>query len=93
MRKIAVAILMVAMVCTSLFAQGGAEAATIVTNAEKPVVFFNRQPSDPVTGAIDMDVMNWIIPSIGADNCPTIYCTAINIPIDISPLVTEIAAK
>ncbi len=59
MRKIAVAILMVAMVCTSLFAQGGAEAATIVTNAEKPVVFFNRQPSDPVTGAIDMEVMNW----------------------------------
>ena len=60
MRKIAVAILMVAVVCTSLFAQGGTEAAAaVVTNAEKPVVFFNRQPSDPVTGEIDMEVMNW----------------------------------
>ncbi len=58
MKKIAVAILLVAVVCTSLFAQGGAE-ATVVTNAQKPVVFFNRQPSDPVTGEIDMEVMNW----------------------------------
>ncbi len=60
MKKFAVAILLVAVVCTSLFAQGGAEtAATVVTNAQKPVVFFNRQPSDPVTGVIDMEVMNW----------------------------------
>ncbi len=58
MKKVAVAILLVAVVCTSLFAQGGAE-ATVVTNAQKPVVFFNRQPSDPVTGEIDMEVMNW----------------------------------
>lgn len=27
-------------------------------NKDKPVVFFNRQPSDPNTGAIDMDTMN-----------------------------------
>ena len=60
MKKFAVAILLVAVVCTSLFAQGGTEAAAaVVTNAEKPVVFFNRQPSDPVTGEIDMEVMNW----------------------------------
>ena len=58
MKKLAVAILLVAVVSTSLFAQGGAE-ATVVTNAQKPVVFFNRQPSDPVTGEIDMEVMNW----------------------------------
>ena len=28
-------------------------------NNQKPVVFYNRQPSDPTTGVIDMDVMNW----------------------------------
>ena len=29
------------------------------TNAEKPVIFFNRQPSDPHTGELDMDSMRW----------------------------------
>ncbi len=60
MKKFTVAILLVAVLCTSLFAQGGSEAAaSVVTNAQKPVVFFNRQPSDPVTGEIAMDVMEW----------------------------------
>ncbi len=60
MKKSIVAILLVAVVCTSLFAGGGSEAAaSAVTNAQKPVIFFNRQPSDPVSGAIDMEVMNW----------------------------------
>ena len=60
MKKVMVATLLVALVCTSLFAQGGAEAAaSVVTNAQKPVIFFNRQPSDPVSGVIDMEVMNW----------------------------------
>lgn len=31
----------------------------IVQNKDKPFVFFNRQPSDPTTGKIDMDSMNW----------------------------------
>lgn len=30
-----------------------------VQNKDKPLVFFNRQPSDPTTGKIDMDSMNW----------------------------------
>ena len=30
-----------------------------VLNKDKPFVFFNRQPSDPVSGSIDMDSMNW----------------------------------
>ena len=59
MRKSIVAILLMAMICTSLFAAGAGEAGAVVMNAEKPVVFFNRQPSDPVTGEIDMEVMNW----------------------------------
>ena len=31
-----------------------------VLNKDKPLVFFNRQPSDPTTGKIDMDSMNWM---------------------------------
>ncbi len=35
-------------------------AATSVTlNKDKPLVFFNRQPSDPTTGQIEMDTMSW----------------------------------
>lgn len=31
----------------------------VVANKDKPFVFFNRQPSDPTSGEIDMDSMNW----------------------------------
>ena len=31
----------------------------VVANKDKPVIFFNRQPSDPKTGEIDMSSMNW----------------------------------
>lgn len=30
-----------------------------VKNADKPLVFYNRQPSDPQSGEIDMTSMNW----------------------------------
>ncbi len=30
-----------------------------LANKDKPLIFFNRQPSDPTTGQIDMDTMNW----------------------------------
>lgn len=30
-----------------------------VANKDKPLVFFNRQPSDPKSGEIDMASMNW----------------------------------
>ena len=61
--KKALTVLLVLLVSFSLFA-GGAEEATGTTSAplmnnQKPVVFYNRQPSDPTTGVIDMDVMNW----------------------------------
>jgi methyl-galactoside transport system substrate-binding protein len=32
---------------------------SITLNKDKPLVFFNRQPSDPTTGTIDMESMNW----------------------------------
>ena len=31
----------------------------VVLNKDKPLVFFNRQPSDPVSGVLDMESMNW----------------------------------
>ncbi len=33
--------------------------STITLNKDKPLVFFNRQPSDPTTGKIDKESMNW----------------------------------
>lgn len=50
-------VLIIALVMGGLFAQGAKEAG--VANKDKPLVWFNRQPSDPVTGVIDMDSMNW----------------------------------
>lgn len=41
------------------FAGGSKDAAVKVLNKDKPLVFFNRQPSDPTTGAIDMAAVNW----------------------------------
>ena len=60
MRKLLTALLVMAVVCGTVFASGSQEAAgAVVGNAAKPVIFFNRQPSDPTTGEIQMDVMNW----------------------------------
>ncbi len=58
MKKILLAVMVMVLICSAAFAQGSTEGA-VVGNASKPVVFFNRQPSDPVTGVIDMEVMNW----------------------------------
>ena len=38
--------------------KGGSRKA-IIPNRDKPLVFFNRQPSDPKTGLVDMVSMNW----------------------------------
>ncbi|MEL3907388.1 MAG: substrate-binding domain-containing protein [Treponemataceae bacterium] len=42
-----------------VFFSCGKEAEKNVLNKDKPLVFFNRQPSDPVSGIIDMETMNW----------------------------------
>nr|WP_223292835.1 substrate-binding domain-containing protein [Breznakiella homolactica] len=47
------------MICGIAFAGGGGDTTGVVMNKDKPLVFFNRQPSDPTTGAIDMTSMNW----------------------------------
>ncbi len=36
-----------------------AEAPAVVPNAEKPVTWFNRQPSNSQTGELDMDALTW----------------------------------
>ena len=33
--------------------------SSVVLNKDKPLVFFNRQPSDSTTGQIEKDTMNW----------------------------------
>ncbi len=59
MKKLLVIALVALMAMTSVFANGSAEASGVTLNKDKPLVFFNRQPSDPTTGAIDMASMNW----------------------------------
>jgi ABC-type sugar transport system, periplasmic component len=60
MKKVLAVALVALVAMASVFAQGGSEnAAGVVLNKDKPLVFFNRQPSDPTTGVIDMTSMNW----------------------------------
>lgn len=40
-------------------AQAGEAASQGGANSEKPVVWFNRQPSNSATGELDMDALNW----------------------------------
>ena len=55
-RKISI-LLAVAMVAAMVFASTAA--ASDVPNAEKPVSWFNRQPSNSQTGELDMDALTW----------------------------------
>ncbi len=58
MKKIVLVMLVIAMAMSMVFA-GGKKDASVVLNKDKPLVFFNRQPSDPVSGSIDMTAMNF----------------------------------
>ena len=51
--------LLVAVAMSMVFAGGSKETKKTVLNKDKPLVFFNRQPSDPVTGALDMTAMSF----------------------------------
>ena len=50
---------MAAALFTGCAKRNSSSGNTITMNKDKPLVFFNRQPSDPTTGALDMDSMNW----------------------------------
>ena len=47
------------LVCSLLALASCGGKSNAVLNKDKPLVFFNRQPSDPTTGQIDMASMNW----------------------------------
>lgn len=62
MKKLILTLLAFSLAASFVFAGGAKETkktATATLNKDKALVFFNRQPSDPSTGAIDMDSMNW----------------------------------
>ena len=56
-KTIAASAVLAAVICAAFIGCG--KQAAKVQNKDKPLVFFNRQPSDPTTGNIDMDSMNW----------------------------------
>ncbi|AIN94099.1 substrate-binding domain-containing protein [Treponema putidum] len=47
------------LIAASVFVVSCGITGNTVLNKDKPLVFFNRQPSDPATGKIDMASMNW----------------------------------
>lgn len=57
MKKI-IGVLALAVLAVSAFVACKPQAPK-VPNKDKPLVFFNRQPSDPITGEIDMTSMAW----------------------------------
>ena len=52
-------ILAVALALMLVFSLGCTALAAGVPNAEKPVIWFNRQPSNSQTGELDMDALTW----------------------------------
>ncbi len=58
MKKFVVLLAALALVGGTLLMGCGGSGAKLA-NKDKPLVFFNRQPSDPTTGEIDMTSMNW----------------------------------
>lgn len=60
MKKTLITISAIVMAAAGFMGCNEKTATTTVTlNKDKPLIFFNRQPSDPTTGAIEMDTMNW----------------------------------
>ena len=47
------------LIVSAIFVVSCGGSGNAVLNKDKPLVFFNRQPSDPTTGEIDMTSMNW----------------------------------
>jgi methyl-galactoside transport system substrate-binding protein len=59
MKKITLPLVALTIIAGIGLASCGGTSASVIANADKPLVFFNRQPSDPTTGVIDMDTMNF----------------------------------
>ncbi len=62
MKKTVLAAAALTLTAIAFMGCGGNKASggkSVTLNKDKPLVFFNRQPSDPTSGAIDMASMNW----------------------------------
>jgi len=57
--KFAQVIFLGLLIVSAVFVVSCGGSGNTVLNKDKPLVFFNRQPSDPTTGKIDMTSMNW----------------------------------
>lgn len=58
MKKSLLVLLALVLAASMCFVSCGGS-GDVVLNKDKPLVFFNRQPSDPVSGAIDTKSMDW----------------------------------
>ena len=57
--KVSHKVVLAVLACSLLVLASCGEKNATTLNKDKPLVFFNRQPSDPTTGEIDMTTMNW----------------------------------
>ena len=57
--KVSHKVVLAVLACSLLVLASCGEKNAATLNKDKPLVFFNRQPSDPTTGKIDMTTMNW----------------------------------
>jgi len=57
--KVSHKVVLAVLACSLLVLAGCGGKTAATANKDKPLVFFNRQPSDPTTGEIDMATMNW----------------------------------
>ena len=57
--KVSHKVVLAVLACSLLVLASCGEKNAATLNKDKPLVIFNRQPSDPTTGKIDMTTMNW----------------------------------
>ncbi len=58
MKKVVCSAVALALAAGTFMSCNGGNGSKVL-NKDKPLVFFNRQPSDPNSGEIDMNSMNW----------------------------------
>ena len=59
MKKIKKAAFIILMAVISLILFSCKENKSTMLNKNKPVIFYNRQPSDPITGKLDYSAVSW----------------------------------
>ncbi len=59
MKKALITASVIAMAAAGFMGCSKGAGAGVTLNKDKPLVFFNRQPSDPTNGNVDMEAMSW----------------------------------